>query len=811
MPNDYTGRRPVTALETVHRGVLQATSLKAQNELKKMRPDLNWGLGVAKVINLDYEELFVTLRILVGASQVHDRVPVPLTFPGAGNRHFFGAMPEIGDFCIVGWQVQESQTEGTRTPVILSWVVPGVWPGREWVTTSDFEIDEYDFEAPRDQQLVRGAHDRIRHKLRHMQPGNIVASSSQGSDLVLDEGVTLANRRGNEIRLRDQDQALVTRSLQQFHAMAGARIYGGMVQRDALLLHPIVVSDGQLWDGPIQETGGEPVTDSDLPPDATAPEGFLTPARIMRKGRLAAEEGYLGRALIGTDGYIDPYVFLRRGGLINEAGQVVDERSEPDALYGGKAIYRVAAQSPDNAVLDPDKPTLTEYRVELTHTSDGRLPVTEQTDHLDAERLPRRDQETPVGQGLPPNMPFIEWVLGSVVGNDPYTQDGRLKYGLPIKAVVFDGDSPVPRLEGASVTIEGTGISPTPIQDQLAYLFHLTPPLAAGSADTFWGVNKQGQVRASIGGDVKDNSVEAWLNGGLKLGIGGELNLMLNGHVALGTNSKKSLDLSSSEGSVRIFGGGPILDNSNTVERLSGSGGGDQDIPSVDIEAKTNARIKADRTIFLKGNAIKGNATSISLAANQDMDLRGLKKVAITTDGFQKTVTAKAQETYSGPKYMMPTNGPLHERSYTPSFPGLVCEEVTYNQGDREEKFVLGSHKTTVLIGNMSYDIAVGKWSARATTSSMEMSAAGITATALAGTVSLTATAGTATMSGLAGANLIASGGPAQVRGSTGVFLGAPITGPDAGPIICAGSLEPFTNLPFSTWGLGAKNHLVTG
>lgn len=811
MANDYTGRRPVSALETVHHGVLQSSPLKAQKDLERMRPDLNWGLGIAKVINIDYEELFVTLRTLTGASQVHDRVPVPLTFPGAGNRHFLGAIPEIGDYCIVGWQVQESQTEGTRTPVILAWAVPGVWPGREWLTTADFEIGEYDFEAPRDQNLVRGAHDRIRHKLRHAHPGNVVASSSQGADLVLDEGVTLANRRGNEIRLRDQDQAIVARSLQQFHAMAGARVYGGMVQRDALLLHPLVVSDGQLWDGPIQDIGGDPVSDSDLSSDVTAPDGFLTPARMFRKGSLSEDNGYLGRALLGTDGYVDPYSFLRWGGFINEAGLVVDERSTPDSVYGGKTIYRVAAQSLDNADLDPDKPTLTEYRVELTHTSDGRLPVTEQTDHLDAERLPRRDPETPNGKGLPANLPFIEWVMGSVIGNDPYTQEGRRKYGLPIRAVIFDGDQPVPRLEGASITLEGSGISPTPIGEQLASLFHVIPPLAIASPDTFWGVNKQGQLRASIGGDVKGNSVEAWINGGLKLGIGGEFNLMLNGHVSLGTNSKSSVNLSSTEGPVKIFGGGPMLDNSNTVERLSGSGRGSTDVPSVDIEAKTNARIKADRSIFLKGNAIEGNATSVNLTANQDMDLRGLKKVAITTDGFQKTVGSKAQETYSGPKYLLPTNGPLHERSYTPTYPGIVCEKVSYNQGDREETFLLGNHKTTVLVGNMSYTIGIGQWSVRASTSSLDMSVAGISGKAFAGAVTLTATAGVATMSGLTGANLIATGGPAQVRGSTGVFLGAPLAGPDAGPIICAGSLEPFTGMPFATWGLGAKNHLVIG
>lgn len=51
--------------------------------------------------------------------------------------------------------------------------------------------------------------------------------------------------------------------------------------------------------------------------------------------------------------------------------------------------------------------------------------------------------------------------------------------------------------------------------------------------------------------------------------------------------------------------------------------------------------------------------------------------------------------------------------------------------------------------------------------------------------------------------------GPVSVRSGTVLTLGAPVTGPDVGPIICAGSLEPFTGLPYITWGMGAKNHLV--
>jgi hypothetical protein len=190
------------------------------------------------------------------------------------------------------------------------------------------------------------------------------------------------------------------------------------------------------------------------------------------------------------------------------------------------------------------------------------------------------------------------------------------------------------------------------------------------------------------------------------------------------------------------------------------------------------------------------------------LTLDGAAKVSISTDNYQMHSNGKAQESYGGPKYGLPTNLPLHERTYTPTSPG-VAEKVLYTLGDREETFNAGNHKTTIIIGNMTYETNLGSWSARAMTSKMEMGSSGISATAQVGTLSMAASAGTATMSGFAGVAMVSAGGSATVRGSAGVHLGAPIVGPDSGPIICSGSLEPFTGLPFATWGLGAKNFTI--
>jgi hypothetical protein len=696
---------------------------------------------------------------------------------------------------------------GTKTPVILAWIVPGAWIGRDWVTTSETELDEHD-PTPGDRLYWEGSYDRIRHKLRHIQPGNIVASSAQGSDLVLDEGVTLANRRGNEIRLRDQDQAFVLRSLQQFHAMAGARVYAGMVQRDATFLPTTMVSDGKDWDGRKQSSLGVPLNERVLSPEEGISAGYLTPALNLHKSPTeTASEGAMGRSFLAEDPYLDPYRFLRHGGFITESGFAIDGRHQADAVYGAKPIFRVSSQSRDNAVLDAGASTLTEYRIEVAHTSDGRLPVTEQTDMFDAERLPGEEQ-TAKGREIPPGMPFIEWVLGSVVGNDPFSPDGRKQYGMPLKAVIFDGNTPNPRLEPAKIALAGSGASPTPLAEQAASLFRVSPPLGDTSG-TFWSVNKGGQLRAFIGGDPKGNSVEAYLAGGLKLGFGGKFQMLMNGHLELGTTSKSSMSLTASEGAVRIYGGGPPQTQEMQIESQLGTGRGSGDVPSVDIEARTNARLKAEKKVLIKGNEVELNASSVRVLGHEEVSLDGVRRTSISTEKFQLAVNGQAQESYSGPKYLLPTNFPLHERTYAPMMPGFVCERVTFVAGDREEQFRLGNHKTTVLIGNMTYETLLGQWQARAVTSQITMGVTGISGVAAAGNVGLTASAGAASMTGQAAASLVATGGVATVRGFAGVYLGGPIFGPDAGPILCAGSLEPFTGLPFGTWGIGAKGHIV--
>lgn len=798
-----TSRVPANPFKRVLWGEILGSTLMAQERIRTADPEEQWGLGLARVMEIDYEGMTCVLRVVIGAAGDDDRAPIPLTFPGAGNRHFFGALPQIGDLAVVGWMPQESLKPKTRTPVILGWALPGVYAGRNWLTTSTFGDAELDQTSQRQRDVLGASFPLIRHKLRAMSPGNIVASSAQGSDLILDEGVSLINRRGNEIRIRDQDQAVVTRALQRFDALAGVRSYTGMVQRDATFLPPTMLGDGKDWAGGQQTIDGSPLAEGDLPDDETQAAGFLTPARVL--GKYLNEDGNLDTGLFTFADHIDPFMFLRLGGFIDEQGFVTSDKVNSDAIYGGKSIFRVAAGRDVNAVLSSSVPTFTEHRIEITHTTDGRLPVTEQTEGFDAERLPLADPDTPGGH---PNAPFIEFVMGSVVGNDPYTDKGRQAYGLPLVPKVFSDGVASPRLDPAPLAVsDNTDSSPTPMGLHAASLFKLSP--INGDLPTWWSVNKQGQFLAAISGPRNEDSVELSLTGGLTLGIGGRLNLIMNGGISLGTKSKQSLHLKSDEGPVTIYGGGPLRGAEGAAK---GNGAGESsDLPSVDIFAQTNARIRANRKVLLKGQTIETRSKKVVMSnvANFDVDAAD-GKISFKAQTVDMIVSGKRVDQFSGPKNFLPTSGALHERTYTPAYPGVVCEEVNYTWGDREETFLLGSHTTSILIGNATYQTALGTVTLRALGSSLSVGVASIDATVPVGTISLTAHAGTATMSALAGVMMESTAGLAVVKGGLGVILQGPIYGPDAGPIIASGSLEPFTYLPYATWGAGARGHIIS-
>lgn len=749
---------------------------------------------ICTVVRVDYEKMEINLRTQQGETTL--RVAGPITFPAAGNRHFFGAMPEAGDLCVVGWGPQESGY--TKRPFIVAWLPPGPTAGYDWLPTQPYSPDEYGL-SPKSRHQLDGVANRVRHKLRNLGPGNIVGSSSQGSDIVLDESVLLANRRGNELRLRDQDQALVVRTLQQFHAGAGFRLYSGMVQRDSAFLPTQLFSDGTDW-AAAQQVDGEKNT---LPiSDLTAgyPAGLLTPASVFQRD---VDGNPLTSQAFSSD--VDPYDFLQRGLYITPEGFARGSVS-PDVVYGGKPIYRVSTEG-TNSAADTSLSTLTEFRMEVAHVSDGTLPVTEQTDGFDADRLPSGNPQDTDPTGGSPNAPFIEFVLGSVVGNDPFSDKGREQYGVPLRAVVFDGEVRSP----AMVSAIGT-----PIESHAASLFSVRPPLSPNTSPTFWSVGKDGRVSASLSGPGNTWSAEVALLAGIRIGSGAHPNgrsiqADLDGAMFVrskrgGSTDNIGIDLSSELGAVRIFAGGSTSVGGIAAQNAP-SGEGSGGLPGLILESATNTLIRASKTLTISATRLDlTNVQELNLNANSGLNFQSGGTISHSSATYVQAVMGKAEYTFSGPKGANPANGSIRSTKILANpatgFPGGPADEYFLLYGDRAEVLVAGNHSTTVGVGNQFYTVGTGSLVATAVGNTMTLSPAGASLVAVTGTALVASSGATAITAAAAvtiqGATVAVIAGAVAFTSPAGLHSVPPQV---PGAVLTDGCLNPLTGLPFAATG----------
>lgn len=780
----------------------------AAHRINPSRGPKKYALGLCRVMDVNSIDKMVTLKVIKGQQEEFQRLPIPITFPGAGGRYFIGGMPEVGDYCVVGHMAQES-SGGTTIPVILGWVPPAPWMGYDWNPSQPFAPDEFDFD-PKGSTHLDGVFNRIRHKSTQMEPGNILLSSSQGSDIFLHEGIMISNRRSNEIWLRDSDQSIVFRSKAQHHALSGARHYAGPVQRDARLLPPQVLDTGIVWDGPRQvDENDDPLPEYLLPDTPTEIKGGLDPADVFFRsdGSTLPDSGI---NIINPN--TDPYNVLQRGLFIDEEGLAIDPDSNiSDAIYGGKSIYRVSQDigddgNPLNAELGSVQAgrSLSELRWEVNHTSDGRLPVTEQTDGFDAERLPGSQGD--LNDSINQSGPFLEYVLGSVVGNDPYTTNGIPLYGKPLAFTIVDDDNAVsPSIDSA------IGL---PISDHAATLFRMQPPLAADAAPTYWGVQKDGVIKGSIAGPrSKRWSAEFTFSSGLFINTDAEAYLQSQKGVTIkGSRGPQStnlgVEISSDNGAVKIFGGGKSAEG-----RLGRQdpivGGGSADQPSVHIEGKGDVVISSGRKLRLNASSFDfGNSASANISATSSVSINSGDKVRITSKTFDTTVFGKAVETYSGPKDFLPTNLPIREEQFIANpatgHVGGPTDQYTLLFGDRIENIGIGNHITTVAVGSATYQVLGGVWSAGAGLNRLAIdSATGINAVTPVGNITMTSATGAIALTSTLSARVFSTG-VTTISGVGGVALGGP---GKVGLIVCSSDLDPLTGLPLATFFMGSPGH----
>lgn len=662
-----------------------------QSDIERMslRGGKNFPIRHAKVIRVDPKRMVVDLASLSGPKL--QQVNVPITFPGAGSRHFLGALPEVGDICLVGQAPAESGR--SKRFVVLGWFVPSTQAGYDWLSVRSHSPDELNLD-PRNEVYLQGLASQRRHKLRQMEAGNVVASSSQGSDLLLSESATLTNRRGNEIILRDQDQALVVRSLQQFHAGAGFRSYSGMIQRDSTLLPTQMAEDLSDWDSTRQvDEEGLPLDESELDP-SDDPGGLRLPEAL---DSFVIPSNLSPRSVLSRGLFLDP-----NGGAVSVGG---------GATYGGKPMYRVCRDLASNGVASPNEEVFTEYRIEVAHTTDGTLPVTEQTEGIDIDRLPPGTRPSATGQvggdtdpndlsRKSSNEPMVEFVLGTAVGNNPFTDPAS--YGQPLVAKIVDEEGkPATKIRPYDPSKGDT------ISDQLAFLVRSRDPtdptrtsfiaLSKGGA---WLTDFQGQGSAVAQENLRTGR-RAFLGTDPE---GHSSTIVADGTIAMYSESGRPADnvgveIGSNSGAVQIFGGG--TNTSGIVGNMSNA----LQETALKLSSAKSTLIDAVDTIRTTGNEIAGKAKVFIMEADNSYNITTGDSLSMSTKSFEVTASGGANYSFGGPKNGLFTNGPSRTVSFSSSpatggVPGNV-DEYKMLFGGRDSTFRFGYDITEVNVGGV--------------------------------------------------------------------------------------------------------------
>ena len=740
------------------------------------------GLRIAIVRRVDYEAMRVDL-LAVGQGNDTEYTNVPLTFPAAGRRNFMGVMPEVNDNCIIGFAIKEGGE--FKQPYILAWIVPGALSGYNWMTTATASPQDVAMD-PATKFKLEGVFGQVRHKLRHLVGGNAVVSSSQGSDLVLDESALITNRRGNEVLLRDQDQALVVRTLQQFHAGAGFRIYGGIVQRDAQTLIRQMVSDGKNWTGPKQfDRDGNPIPAISLPKGSAS--GTVTPADVFSNTDLEFDENY------------DPYSLLQRATISGANNQVLPGSVLPlvsDTVAGGKPIVRLGLVTNEGDVGLSGNNTavrsLTEYRIEVAHTTDGTLPVTEQTDGFDVDRTP--DGTTLGGSPTPPassNAAFVEFVLGTAVENDLLSP----LYGQPLTSqIFFDGQ--------LSPSIFST-VGSIPVSDQLAVFLRVKDPTSTTGAQSFLSLAKGGFLRGAFAG------TELLFQQGVNIATTGEFTVSPTSTFSCVNREGRPTDnvgieLKSQGGAVVISAGASTTEGREIAARTGTEGS----LPALILNSQTNTLMQAQQQVQISApNISLQDASQVQVSASSAVNISTNGAIVETAKTFSITSLGRAEYTYGGPKDSQPTNAPLRLTKFTATpatgFPGGTADEYAIQFGDLVETIETGSRKTNVTTGDILFETYNGTIEMKSFLNTVTLEKDSIEVTAKWGEVTIEASTNAMTL--LATRNLL-------LKSRKGVEINAPsisleVIGADfPGGVLTDGCIDGLTGKPLRSGGtFGSK------
>jgi len=700
-------------------------------------------LKVGIITRVDELNFKADVKIITGSG---NRYELDLIQPLAGPRSFLGGIPEIGAMVILGYRRRSKQV---YEAVILGYLPIGNKLGLKFDPFAPVPPGEIDPGDESDVAKVYGP--TVRYKRIKGRSGDIVGMSADGSEMQLSQDVRFINRGGDFIELRDVDRTLVSQALHRVESDSAAYVFSGAVRRGAMNL-PLEIFE----------------KDS---------KGAFTNVVRGQDTRYFGRDD-LAKAGVGSSTFIDP--------TTNKAlDRINDETEFPALTYSnGRQVFYASGNAATNFE-DPlnggSLRAFTERRVEIHHDTDLTQEVLEEIDGFSVDR-PRA---------------YIEYVLGTLVGNDPFSTLGQRQYGKVLKPKIFESFDQSGAPSGFSME-ECLRPPSTTVDEAMtmaaAYLLKISPPRAASRNPFAVSVSKQGKLFVNIPASSNENyssknvSVEANLEGAIKAHIGANspekysIHLTCEGGIFLdvGSDANGQCITTNFRGAIKnIFRGG-----SNSVDDVA---------HSIDVQGNNETHVSGTDLQVVKGSYQKTVDGSYTIKAST-INLHGLNGLNANVGGWNSTISGKTQNYYAL----------LYQE--TVALGGKLC---TILAGGHIENILAGAKTTTVAAGAVSVNCAAGAYSVTVGTGA-------ISVTTGVGAVTLSTGAGAISMTAGLGAVAITAGLAMNLTASTLIMLTAPrvqLGGPTAVLGVARGTPMMPPGSPSLDWvtGLPLQGSLSVG
>ena len=440
---------------------------------------------------------------------------------------------------------------------------------------------------------------------------------------------------------------------------------------------------------------------------------------------------------------------VHRNALLND-DEFADLFSEgtTQALSDGREFFRVTnsektINSPygNQSLSDPGVLGFTEFRLEIKELADDTLDVTEESSGVDqTDRIKSDGSEDDADV----TYPLVTFSLGTLIGNDAVTKEGKNLYGKVLVPVTFQTNadkipSGIEQLAENKDGIDGEGTQAGAAQLKLP------------NTQTSWSLTKEGVLEYTLDSSSTNHplgagrSANIGLLGSAKIAIGQQaldgksllLDLLGGASVTIGGEATKgrSLDL--------------LMSNGLNIE-IQGS---DQDRNSIRgvIQNNIDLLIKGSRYTEIRGDEITlvhGLHETRVLGKKVDNFIND--KANNYGGSLKENVVGSYQSNVGSGRYV------------TISTPDIVNGETSADKekiisGDKELTMLLGSYMVSLLAGKISETIEVGARSIDLSVGNFSVSVGvgNIDIGTKAGDVTIGTQAGSVTMTGLAGVNVV--------------------------------------------------------